>query len=230
MRIDVLTIFPELFKPYLETSILGIAGTKGLVEFGIHDLRDYSEDKHRKVDDKPFGGGPGMVFTPGPVFKAVESVSGGSAAGHRLVMMTPEGETFSHRIAMELASEKALLILCGHYEGFDERIRTGLKPREISIGDFVLTGGEIPAMAVIDAVVRLVPGVLGCAESGKRDSFARDLLGFPQYTRPRVFRGMEVPEVLLSGDHAKIEEWRERMALTRTAARRADLLKGRSDA
>lgn len=230
MKIDVITIFPEMFEPFFATSMMGIAAEAGKVVFGLHDLRDYTPDRHRKVDDKPFGGGPGMVFMAEPVFRAVEHVTGNGAAGHKLIMLTPDGERMSQGIAAELAAEKALLLLCGRYEGFDERIRIGLAPREISIGDFVLTGGEVPAMALIEAVVRLLPGVLGSPESGKKDSFARNLLGFPQYTRPRMLRGMDVPEVLLSGDHEKIERWREEMALQRTRTRRADLLKGDCDA
>jgi tRNA (guanine37-N1)-methyltransferase len=229
MHVDVITIFPKLFAPFFQTSIPGIAAEKGLLTFGVHDLRDYTLDKHRKVDDKPFGGGPGMVFAPGPVFRAVEALTENRASKPLTLLMTPQGEPFDQAMAATLAREEALLFLCGHYEGFDERIRTGLALREISLGDFVLTGGELPAMAIIDAVLRLLPGVLGSAESGKKDSFSRNRLGFPQYTRPRIFRGMAVPEVLLSGDHTRIEQWREEMALARTQERRADLLKERTD-
>jgi tRNA (guanine37-N1)-methyltransferase len=229
MRIDFITIFPETIEPFLATSIPAIAAEKGLVTWKVHDLRKHARNRHAKVDDKPFGGGPGMVFTPGPVFRAVEAVRAEhEAAGlvSRFLMMTPQGAPFTQAQARGLAGEDALVLLCGHYEGYDERIRLGLNPLEISLGDFVLTGGELPGLAVADAVVRLLPGVLGSPESGRRDSFSRNLLGFPQYTRPREFRGMEVPEVLLSGDHARIEQWREAMALERTRKRREDLLKG----
>jgi tRNA (guanine37-N1)-methyltransferase len=230
MRLEVITIFPELFEPFFRTSILRIAREAGFAKYRAWDLRDFSDDRHRKVDERPFGGGPGMVFTPGPVFRAVEHVASELGGEYRLVMTTPQGRRFDQKMAGELAEEEALILLAGHYEGFDERIRLGLRPLEISLGDFVLTGGEVPAMAILDAVVRLLPGVLGNEDSGRQDSFRQGLLGFPQYTRPRVFRNMAVPDVLLCGDHSRIAEWRVKMARERTRERRADLLKGEDDA
>ena len=224
MLVDILTIFPEMFAGVFDHSILRIAREKGLAEFNLHDIRDYSTDKHRKTDDVPYGGGPGMVMTCGPVFGAVEAVAGGGRSGSRLVMLTPHGRPFTQAVARELAAEQGLILLCGRYEGFDERISEGLKPDEISVGDFVLSGGEIAAMVVIDAVVRLLPGVLGCEASAADESFENGLLEYPQYTRPAEFRGMRVPEILLSGDHAKIEKWRRERALERTRERRGDLL------
>ncbi len=224
MFVDILTIFPEMFAGVFDHSILKIAREKGLAEIRLHDIRDYSTDKHRKTDDTPYGGGPGMVMTCGPVFGAVESVATGERSDSRLVMLTPHGRPFTQAIARELAAEKGLILLCGRYEGFDERISEGLMPDEISVGDFVLSGGEIAAMAVVDAVVRLLPGVLGCEASTADESFENGLLEYPQYTRPAEFRGMRVPEILLSGDHAKIEQWRRERALERTWQRRKDLL------
>ncbi|MCU0723322.1 MAG: tRNA (guanosine(37)-N1)-methyltransferase TrmD [Planctomycetes bacterium] len=230
MRIDIVTIFPELFEPFLRTSMVGIAAEKGAAEFHVLNLRDFTEDRHRKVDDRPFGGGPGMVFRAEPVFNAVEHASAQPPVPARVILLTPAGRTFDQARARDLAKAAHLVLVCGHYEGFDERIRTGLAPEELSIGDFVLTGGEVAAMAVVDAVVRLLPGVLGDEESNRRESFEGGLLDHPHYTRPEVFRGMAVPDVLRSGNHAEIEKWRREQALKRTRERRADLLeKGSSD-
>ena len=224
MRIDVLTLFPEMFDTFLATSIVGRAAASGAVEFGFTNYRDFTTDKHRSVDDRPFSGGPGMVMMCGPVFDAVESVTGSCEHKPLTVLLTPQGERLNQEIVSELAGEPHLLLLCGHYEGFDERIRIGLQPREISVGDYVLSGGESAALVVIDAVVRLIPGVLGHEESAASDSFSDGLLEHPQYTRPRSYRGMDVPEVLISGNHAEIEAWRRRESLKRTRQRRPDLL------
>jgi tRNA (guanine37-N1)-methyltransferase len=225
MRVDVLTLFPEMFGPVLDASILGIAQDKGLVEFHVRDLRDFGEGKRRSVDDKPYGGGPGMVMMPEPVFRAVEAAEAEAAGAARRILLSPQGEKFSQPRARELAAEKRLLFICGRYEGFDERVRIGLNALELSIGDYVLSGGELAAMVVIDAVVRLVPSVLGCEDSLKEESFSEGLLEYPQYTRPALFRGMRVPEVLLSGDHARVAEWRRQEAVRRTREKRPDLLK-----
>ncbi len=227
MRIDVLSLFPEVLEPFFRTSIIGRAAAAGLVEIACTNYRDFTRDKHRSVDDKPFGGGPGMVMMCGPVFDAVEHVTAASDDEATVILLTPQGDRFDQRMAEEFARREHLVLLCGHYEGFDERIRTGLRPREVSIGDFVLTGGEPAAIVLVDAVVRLIPGALG-NEGGTRDeSFTEGLLEYPQYTRPRSFRGMEVPEVLLSGNHAWIEQWRREQAFKRTRERRPDLLSGR---
>ncbi|NMB44887.1 MAG: tRNA (guanosine(37)-N1)-methyltransferase TrmD [Firmicutes bacterium] len=222
MRIDVLTLFPEMFYGPLQASIIGRAQAAGLVDIHLWDIRDFATDRHRQVDDYPFGGGAGMVMKPEPVFAAVRHVLDQEPAP--VVLMTPQGEPFTHELAKELAEEKRLLLLCGHYEGIDERIRQGLVTRQISIGDYVLTGGELPAMVVIDAIVRFLPGALGEATAVETDSFAKGLLEYPQYTRPRDFEGMHVPDVLLSGDHQKIAQWRRRQSLRRTLQRRPDLL------
>ena len=224
MLVDILTIFPEMFEGVFDHSILKIAREKGLVEIGLHNIRDYSTDKHRKTDDTPYGGGPGMIMTCEPVFRAVEAVAVDERKDSRLIMLTPQGRRFTQAVARELAAEKGLILICGRYEGFDERIRIGLKPDEISAGDYVLSGGEIAAMAVVDAVVRLLPGVLGCGASAADDSFENGLLEHPQYTKPADFRGMKVPDVLLSGNHGEIEKWRRERALKRTRERRKDLL------
>jgi len=228
MRVDILTLFPAMFRPVLGESILRIAQDKGLVEFHVHDLRPFGEGTRRDVDDRPFGGGPGMVMTCGPVFDAVEAIERQTGARTHRILTTPQGRLFSHEVAAEFAAKPRLLIVCGHYEGYDERIPVGLEADEVSIGDFVLTGGELAAMVIADAATRLVPGVLGDEESGRRDSFARGLLGWPQYTRPREFRGMKAPDALLSGDHAKIEQWRAEQARLRTAQRRPELLMKRA--
>ncbi len=224
MLVDILTIFPEMFEGVFDHSILKIAREKGLVEIGLHNIRDYSTDKHHKTDDTPCGGGPGMIMTCEPVFRTVEAVAVGERKDSRLIMLTPQGRRFTQAVARELAAEKGLILICGRYEGFDERIRIGLKPDEISAGDYVLSGGEIAAMAVVDAVVRVLPGVLGCGASAADDSFEKGLLEHPQYTKPADFRGMKVPDVLLSGNHGEIEKWRRERALERTRERRKDLL------
>ncbi|NLA57289.1 MAG: tRNA (guanosine(37)-N1)-methyltransferase TrmD [Firmicutes bacterium] len=222
MRIDVLTLFPEMFQGPIDASILGRARAAGIVDIHLWNIRDFAHGKHRQVDDYPFGGGAGMVMKPEPVFNAVRHVLGGEAAP--VILMSPQGEVFSHRLAEELSRENRLVLVCGHYEGVDERIREALVTRQISIGDYVLTGGELPAMVVIDAVVRFLPGALGDAGAVHTDSFAQGLLEYPQYTRPREFEGMKVPEVLLSGNHQRIAQWRREQALRRTLLLRPDLL------
>lgn len=228
MRIKVLTLFPEVLVPFVETSIVGRAAKSGLVEFEFTQLRDFAEGRHRSVDDKPFSGGPGMILMCGPVFRAVEHLE--SRSGPRLVkvLLTPQGERLAQPLVRELAQVDELLLICGHYEGFDERIRLGLNVREVSVGDFILSGGESAAMVLIDAVVRLLPGALGDEASAGEESFENGLLEYPQYTRPREFRGMEVPEVLISGDHAKIAAWRRQQARERTRQRRPDLSQDRA--
>jgi tRNA (guanine37-N1)-methyltransferase len=217
MRFDVLTLFPEMFQGYLTQSILKLALARGLVEIHLWNLRDWAKGKHRSVDDRPFGGGPGMVIMPDPVYAAVEAVQQQAPEPGLLVMLTPTGQRLTQDLVRELASHKRLLLLCGRYEGFDERIRLGLQPREVSIGDFICNGGEVPAMVVIDTVVRYVPGVLGDAESVTEESHSSPgRLEYPQYTRPRVFRGMAVPEVLLSGNHQAIARWRQEQSEARS--------------
>ena len=232
MRVDVLTLFPGMFRGFLDESMLKIAQEKKIVQIDIHDIRDYSTDRHRKVDDRPYGGGPGMVLRPEPVVDAIESVLDGRVLGRdaRLVVLTPVGSRFDQATASRFAHGPDLVLLCGHYEGFDQRICESFPHEEISLGDFVLTGGEVPALAVMDAVVRLLPGVLGDSDSAAQDSFSSGLLEHPHYTRPAVFRGMEVPEILLSGDHGRIRRWREEQSIDRTRRRRADLLTPADDA
>jgi tRNA (guanine37-N1)-methyltransferase len=226
MRFDVLTLFPGIFDGYLQQSLLKLAIQAGLVEVRLWNIRDYTADKHQKVDDRPFGGGPGMLMCCQPVFDCVEAVQADRPEPGLVVMLCPQGRRLDHALVSELAARPRLLLLCGRYEGFDERIRLGLKPLEVSVGDFVTNGGEVPAMLVIDTVIRHIPGVLGDETSSKYDSFAESgLLEHPQYTRPRVFRGMEVPEVLLGGDHAAIARWRDEQSLQRTEERRGDLLR-----
>ena len=222
MKIHVLSLFPDMFSGVFGSSILKKAQEKGAVDLAVTDIREYSENKHKQVDDYPYGGGAGMVLKPEPMFNAVEAITEGRKP--RVILMCPQGERFTQKKAEELAQEEDLVFLCGHYEGYDERIREHLVTDEISIGDFVLTGGELPAMTVIDAVVRLLPGVLGQADSHIQDSFSTGLLEHPHYTRPADFRGMKVPDVLLSGNHAKIEQWREEQSFLRTLQRRPDLL------
>jgi len=224
MRIDILTLFPEMFHNVLENSILRIAQEKELVNFHLHNIRDFSNDKHKCVDDKPYGGGAGMVMKPEPVFNAVETVEAEEDLASKKILLTPQGKTFDQNIAEDLSKEARLMMICGHYEGFDERIRSGIDVLEISIGDYVLTGGEIPAMAVIDAVVRLIPNVLGGNGSLQDESFTNRTLEYPQYTRPAEFRGMRVPEILRSGNHKKVEEWRMKESVMRTQKKRPDLL------
>lgn len=225
MRVDVITLFPELFEPVMGSSMLGIARERGVLEFFAHDLRQWAlPGVHRQVDDAPYGGGSGMVLRPEPMFSALESVSTLDERRPLVVLMSPQGRPFDQRCAERLASEERLVLLCGRYEGFDERIRS-LADLEISIGDYVLTGGELAAMVVADAVTRLLPGVLGGETSAEDESFSTRLLEYPHYTRPADFRGMAVPEVLRSGDHARIAAWRREQALVRTARRRPDLLR-----
>ena len=224
MRIDVLTLFPEVFDVFLTSSIVGRARAAGCVSTQLTNFRDFARDRHRSVDDRPFGGGPGMVLTCGPVFDALEHVEALDNGPSTRVLLTPQGRKLTQAMVADLAREPRLVLICGHYEGFDERIRSGIDAREISIGDYVLSGGEPAAMVLIDAVVRLLPGALGDEASAANDSFSAGLLEYPQYTRPRVFRGMAVPEVLLSGDHAKVALWRKEQALQRTLRRRPDLV------
>lgn len=221
MNIHVLSLFPPMFEGVFGASILKKAQEKGAVNLNVLDIREFSDNKHKQVDDYPYGGGAGMVLKPEPMFNAVETIT--KDRKPRVILMCPQGERFTQKKAEELAQEDELVFLCGHYEGYDERIREFLVTDEISIGDFVLTGGELPAMTVIDAVVRLLPGVLGQAESHIQDSFSTGLLEHPHYTRPADFKGMKVPDILLSGNHAKIEEWREEQSLKRTLLRRPDL-------
>ena len=224
MRIDVLTLFPEMFQGPLDESMLGRAKKAGLVEINIHDIRQFTHNQHRQADDRPYGGGPGMVMKPEPIFEAVEFIR--SRVGQpRIILMSPQGETFSQKKAKELAEENDLTFVCGHYEGVDERVRQKLVADEISIGDYVLTGGELAAMVVIDALVRLIPGVLGKRESIMKDSFYQELLDCPHYTRPPIYRGMKVPQVLLSGDHQAIQKWCRREAIRQSFLKRPDLLK-----
>jgi tRNA (guanine37-N1)-methyltransferase len=217
MRFDVLTLFPEIFQGYLKQSILKLALDNGLVEIHLWNIRDWTKDRHHSVDDRPFGGGPGMVIMPEPVFAAVEDVQGRAAGPGQLILLTPAGERLTQPLVRELSTKKRLLLLCGRYEGFDERIRLGLKPRELSVGDFVCNGGEVPAMVIIDTVVRHVPGVLGDADSLTEESHEEPgRLEYPQYTRPRAFRGMAVPEILLSGNHQAIARWRREQSEARS--------------
>lgn len=226
MRIDILTLFPEMFVSPLNYSILKRAREQGLAAIALTNIRDFATDKYRKVDDKPYGGGPGMVMMPGPLFDCFEYVQRLDPCPGRVLLLTPQGDRFTQAKARELAQEPRLILIAGRYEGFDERIRMGLGAEPLSIGDYVLNGGELPAMVVVDAVVRLLPGALGDEESAKDDSFSEALLEYPQYTRPEVFRGMKVPDILLSGDHAKIAQWRRQQALERTRQWRPDLLSG----
>lgn len=225
MRVDIVTIFPEAFAP-LGVSILGRARERRLLDVVVWDLREFTTDRHRQVDDSPYGGGAGMVMKPEPFFAAVDAIRAAAAGTTPRVLLTsPQGERLTQAGARRLADEAHLIILCGHYEGIDERVREGLPTDEISIGDYVLTGGELPAMVIVDAVARFIPGVVGDAQSVVADSFAEGLLDYPHYTRPAEFRGMRVPEVLLSGDHDAIRRWRHAQRLRRTLARRPDLLK-----
>lgn len=224
MKIDILSLFPEMFEGVLHSSIMKKAQENEAVSFNVTDFRDFTENKHRKVDDYPYGGGAGMVLTPQPIFAAVDAVKKGEKTSPRIILMCPQGERFTQKKAEELAKEEHLIFICGHYEGYDERIRQELVTDELSLGDFVLTGGEIASMAIVDSVVRLLPDVLGNADSPIMDSFSTGLLEHPQYTRPANFNGLEVPDVLLSGNHAKIDQWREEQSLLRTYERRKDLL------
>lgn len=221
MKISVLTLFPGMFAGPLDESIVKRAREAGLLDVSIHNLRDYAHDRHKTVDDRPFGGGPGMLLKPEPIFEAVEALA---RENTRVVLLSPAGRLLNQAIVRELAQENDLLLVSGHYEGFDERIRQELAHDEISIGDYVLTNGALPAMVIIDAVTRLLPGALGDDESAHEESFSHGLLEYPQYTRPAEFRGMKVPEVLRSGNHAQIAKWRLEQARLRTEERRPDLL------
>jgi tRNA (guanine37-N1)-methyltransferase len=221
MRIDVLTLFPPMFAGPLDESIIKRARETGRLDLRIHNLRDYAHDRHKTVDDRPFGGGPGMLLKPEPIFEAVADLGRDAT---RVILFSPAGRTFNQAIASELAGRERLLLISGHYEGFDERVREQLADDELSIGDYVLTNGGLPVMVVIDAVARLLPGVLGDDQSAQEESFSHGLLEYPQYTRPAEFRGMKVPEVLLSGNHGEIARWRAEQARLRTQARRPDLL------
>jgi tRNA (guanine37-N1)-methyltransferase len=221
VRVDILTIFPGIFEGPLRESLLGKGIAGGVVDVRVHDIRDFTTDRHRQVDDVPFGGGPGMVMKPEPVFAAVESLGTGEK---RVLLLSPAGRRLDQAFARELAGEPWLVLICGRYEGVDERVVEGLSAEEVSIGDYVLAGGEVPALVVLEAVARLIPGIMGRAESLHQESFQEGLLEYPQYTRPQEFRGMTVPEVLLSGDHARIEEWRREAAVEKTKRVRPDLL------
>ncbi len=221
MRIDVLTLFPAMFAGPLDESIIKRARETGLLDLSLHNLRDYAHDRHKTVDDRPFGGGPGMLLKPEPLFEAIEALKGPET---RVVFLSPSGRRFCQSIARELSQFSHLLLVTGHYEGFDERVRAELADDELSIGDYVLTNGALPAMVVIDTVTRLLPGVLGHDQSAAEESFSEGLLEYPQYTRPAEFRGLKVPEVLLSGNHAQIARWRAEQAALRTKERRPDLL------
>ncbi|KGA96153.1 tRNA (guanine-N1)-methyltransferase [Alkalihalobacillus alcalophilus ATCC 27647 = CGMCC 1.3604] len=228
MKIDILTLFPEMFPGVFGSSILKHAQEKELVTINVVDFREFADNKHNKVDDYPYGGGAGMVLRPQPIFDAVEEITSQTEKKPRIVLLCPQGETYSQQKAEELAKEEHLIFLCGHYEGYDERIREHLVTDELSIGDYVLTGGEVGAMVLTDSIVRLLPGVLGNAESAVTDSFSTGLLEHPHYTRPADFRGLKVPDVLLSGHHVNIENWRAKEALRRTWQRRPDLLRERT--
>jgi len=221
VKIDVLTLFPAMFAGPLDESIVKRAREAGLLDLKIHQLRDYAHDRHKTVDDRPFGGGPGMLLKPEPIFEAVEKLAREKT---RVILLCPSGRPFNQAIAHELAQLDDLLLISGHYEGFDERVREQLADDELSIGDYVLTNGALPAMVIVDAVTRLLPGVLGDDESATEESFSQGLLEYPQYTRPAEFRGMKIPEVLLSGNHAEIAKWRAEQARLRTKERRPDLL------
>ncbi len=227
MHFDILTLFPGMFKGVFNESIIKRAREAGLISIAIHNIRDYATDKHRMTDDTPYGGGGGMIMKPEPIFRAVEAVLGleeGQRPQVPVILLSPQGRLFTQSVARELSKHRRLVLICGHYEGVDERVRQFLATDEISIGDYVLTGGEIPAMVIVDAVTRLVPGVLGDPGATFEDSHAEGLLEYPHYTRPAVFRGWAVPEVLLSGNHAEIVRWRRQQALRRTLERRPDLL------
>ena len=226
MRIDILTLFPEMFDGVLSASMLGRAQANGLIDIHVHNIRDYTDNKHKKADDYPFGGGAGLVMMAQPIYDCMDAVLEGGTA--RRILMTPRGRTLNQKIAKELSGEERLVLLCGHYEGVDERVMEIIDD-EISVGDYVLTGGELPAMVLVDCVSRLIPGVLGSEESAADESFSEDLLEYPQYTRPESYRGMDVPEILLNGHHAKIQAWRKEQARLKTALNRPDLLSEATD-
>ena len=226
MRFDIITIFPEIFSKVFDFGIIRRAVEASLIEIHTHDLRDYTRDRHRQVDDRPFGGGAGMVMKPEPLFRAVEAITDGDL-NVPVALLSPQGRLFNQRVAAEYAQKPRLLLICGRYEGVDERVVERLITDEVSIGDYVLSGGEIPAMVVVDAVTRLIPGALGSEESAERESFANGLLDYPHYTRPAEYRDLKPPEVLLSGNHAEIELWRRRKAIEKTLRRRPDLIRNR---
>lgn len=223
-HIDILTLFPEAFAGVFSSSILKRAQEKRKVTIAVHNIRDYTKDRHRKADDKPYGGGPGMVMSIQPIYDALKKV--GKKTKTRVVYLTPDGARFTQKKAEQLIKYNQVVLLCGHYEGIDQRVRDHLIDEEISIGDYVLTGGEVPAMVIVDSVVRLIPGVLGRAESLEDESFNKGTLDYPHYTRPAVFKGWKVPSVLMSGDHTKIKDWRKKQALQKTRKRRPDILDG----
>ena len=225
MRIDIITLFPSMFRGPFDESIIKRARKKGILEINFHNLRDFTGDRHRTVDDLPYGGGAGMVMKPEPLFRAVEKVKEERSSSWKVILLSPQGQTFAQEKAKELAEEEGLIFICGHYEGVDERVREHLIDEELSLGDFVLTGGELAAMVIIDAIARMLPGVLGCKDSIREDSFYQTLLDYPQYTRPAEFRGWKVPGVLISGNHQKIREWRKKKKLENTFKKRPDLLK-----
>jgi tRNA (guanine37-N1)-methyltransferase len=224
VRVDVITIFPAMIEAALAEGVVGRARARGLLDIRIRDLREFTDDRHRTVDDVPYGGGPGMVMKPEPLFRAVEAITADQAAAAPVVLMTPQGRPLTHDVARRLSGLDRMVVICGRYEGVDERVTEALVTDEISIGDYVLSGGELPALVLIDAVARFVPGVVGDAESVVTESFADGLLDHPQYTRPAVFRGMAVPDVLVSGNHGEIERWRATERRRRTEARRPDLI------
>lgn len=223
MRFDVVTIFPAMFGPVFEQGVIARAIERGVIELQAHDLREHTHDRHRQVDDMPFGGGPGMVMKPEPVVEAVEAIRGTNRGP--VILMEPWGERLDQQLASELARQPGLIIVCGRYEGIDDRVRTALGAREVSVGDYVLSGGEIPAMVLIDAVARLVPGVVGDPGSLAQDTFSDEATGWPQYTRPAEYRGMTVPDVLLSGDHARIRQWRRQQAAARRVSHSKEIRK-----
>jgi len=227
LSFDIITIFPEIFRGVFEFGIIRRAVEAGLIEINLHDLRDYTYDRHHQVDDRPFGGGAGMVMKPEPLFRAIEAITY-RVEDATVVMLSPQGRLLTQQVAEELAGRKRVVLICGRYEGVDERVIEQLAADELSIGDYVLSGGEIPAMVVVDAVTRLIPGALGCNESAERDSFADGLLDYPHYTRPAEYRGLKAPDVLVSGHHGEIEKWRRRKAMEKTLKRRPDLLERRA--
>ena len=226
MRFDIITIFPEIFSEVFDFGIIRRAVEAGLIEINVHDLRDYTYDRHRQVDDRPFGGGAGMVMKPEPLFRAVEAVISGKD-DVSVLLLSPQGRLFDQPMAREYAERQRLVLICGRYEGVDERVAENLITDEVSIGDYVLSGGEIPAMVVVDAVTRLIPGALGCEQSAECESFSSGLLDYPHYTRPAEYRGLKAPDVLISGNHAEIERWRHRKAIEKTFRRRPDVIRSR---
>lgn len=225
MRIDIITLFPSMFKGPFDESIIKRARKRGILEINLHNLRDFTDDRHRTVDDLPYGGGAGMVMKPEPLFRAVEKVKEEKRSFWKVILLSPQGQPFAQEKAKELAEEEGLIFICGHYEGVDERVREHLIDEELSLGDFVLTGGELAAMVIVDAIARMLPEVLGCKDSIREDSFYQTLLDYPHYTRPAEFRGWKVPGVLISGNHQKIREWRKKKKLENTFKKRPDLLK-----